>query len=305
MKKLIAIMLLVAFAALTAIGCTGGNKTNTPTPMPSDVVGEASPSIPVTDAPTDAPTDTPNPTPTEDPFPYDRKEYDTLLAFFELADENGVKNGEKCFKDYDPNRTDFWGTLQAGQTEPSDDYEHWIYWDKKGHVTDILIDSIDNKNVKPLVGELKLDGFDKLIRLHISDCYFESVRIENCKSLMNGPYMECRDEAYITGGYIEKFYVVSDKHVHYESTGEGACGPEKHRFTVDLTVDGSGRVGVEAYLDEHYYMVFISAEASEGHKFIGWYDESGKLISTEANFEISSEEIFGCVGDFIYTARFE
>ena len=299
MKKLIAIMLLVSFVALTAIGCAGSNKTDAPTPMPSDVTGEASPSIPATDAPTD----TPNPTPTEDPFPYDGKEYDTLLAFFELADENGVKNGEKCFKDYDPNRTDFWGILPAGQTEPSDDNEPWIYWDKKGHVTDIS--TRIRQDAKPLKGELNLNGFDKLKTLDMYGFDLEAARIENCKSLYNCVEIQCTGEAYLIGDYIDDFRIASDKHAHYESTGKGPYDPEKHRFTADLTADGSGRVGVYGYLDEHRYMAFIYAEPSEGHRFLGWYDESGKLISTETNFEILSEKSGGCVGNFTYIARFE
>ena len=307
MKKLIAIMLLVAFAALTAIGCTGGNKTDAPTPMPSNVMGEASPSIPVTDTPTD----TPNPTPTEDPFPYDRKEYDTLLAFFELADENGVKNGEKCFKDYDPNRTDFWGMSSSDETDSNNDT--WVQWADNGHFIQIHGDNYPEP-IKYLKGKLNFDAFDNLYSFYMYGFVIESVRIENCENLFGDLYMVCTDEAYMTGVHIRnRFCISSSTHVHYESTGEGSIDPKNHCFTVDLTVDGNvGRVWLSGeYQDlyEHddsmYYAVYVSADTPEGHKFLGWYDESGKLISTESRIEISSPELPGCVGNFTYIARFE
>lgn len=303
MKKLLAIMLLVTLAALTVIGCTNPNSQ---TPTPSDIIGIASPSIPATDTPTDAPTDAP----TEDPFPYDRKEYDTLLAFFELADENGVKNGEKCFKDYNPNRTDFWGTFSSDEAHPNNDV--FIQWGDNGHVIQIRGNN-DTEPIKHLKGELNLDAFDNIYTFYMYGFDIESVRIENCENLFDRLYMNCIDEAYMTGVHIRNGFCISSRtHVHYENTGEGSIDPKNHRFTVDITVDGIGSIcvfGENQDLYEHddsmYYAVYVSAGTPEEHKFLGWYDESGKLISTESRIEISSPELPGCVGDFIYTARFE
>ena len=68
-------------------------------------------------------------------------------------------------------------------------------------------------------------------------------------------------------------------------------------FELTLTASGNGLVGCSSYGEDRQF-VFINAWPRGGSKFVGWYDEDGNLVSTERWFEISSDEMNGCVGTF-------
>lgn len=313
MKKPVFAILLSALFALSLPACKEqGSPLVSPTADPaSKITASPAPSEKLTEVPTETPTEEPTEAPTDEPIPktipYDRGEYDTLLAFFELADENGVKNGEKCFKDYDPSKVDFWGTNPEDLINTKESY---LTWNDEGKLSSLVLRGGED-SIQRLKGALMLNGFTELSKLRPHSFDFETVTIENCPNLRDIAF-SCSGEASLIGDSIWKYFgVFSDTHCHYESTGKGApVSPESHAFTVELAIEGNGTAGVYGYSDEHYYVVFIQAEAHEGHKFIGWYDADGKLISTDEQIELSGIEIEDFNGhyfisDFTGTARFE
>ena len=240
-----------------------------------------------TEAPTEAPGEAPN--------PYCPEEYEQLLAFFELADENGVKNGEKCFKNYDPTRIDFWG--DHDEAESSDPC---VKWTESGHLDTLCISTGSQENPIKLVGEFKLDGFNDLFCLYSTYSVFDSIKIANCFNLYEFARFEAIGDIELNGGALGCACLVSSTRCRFEGQD-----PLCHSMLIDLTADGCGKVELRSMPDEHYYPVRIVATPDEGHKFLGWYDADGDLISSENEMEISDEAIFGCEGEFIYTARFE
>ena len=246
--------------------------------------------------------ETPAPAPSQAPIPYNREEYDTLLAFFELKDENGVKNGEKCFNDYDPNQVDFWGE------DPEEDAEESrLIWED-GKLRSIILEGLSDET--KLVGSIRLDIFGSLKEFSANRMIFESFNgdlrnsfnaiDESDEYLMFG----CEGENVLIADFITVFHIGSFSHCRYESTDEEHGGALA--FTADLTADGSGHVGVFGHPDPHHYIVEVYAEPKEGNEFIGWYDAEGSLISTEETIEISYIDENGTgVHDFTGTARFE
>lgn len=249
---------------------------------------------------TDEPAADPTADPTEAPFIYNRTEYDALLAFFEIADENGVKNGEKCFKDYDPARADFWGT------EPVDSDGSWLFWNESGYLTQIILNGTEDAPIM-LAGELKLYGADHDVPddttfIHLESISgnhvtFDSIDIKNCP-VAEVNLDSVNDAFFIDSNAADRFAISSESRVRYVSS-----------FTVDLTAEGKGKVSVSGGVGEAIYNVYVHAEPIiEGYDFIGWFDAEGNLISNEESFEISYIDETGSgnhgINDFTGTARF-
>ncbi len=247
------------------------------------------------------------PAPIQAPIPYNREEYDTLLAFFELADENGVKNGEKCFENYNPEKVDFWGN------EEHYEYNAWLTWDENGSLTFLWLDGRNEPSAEPdgetteaesilLTGELNLDGFDKLEIIHFYPFVFESLRINNCPALSEASICESTNETVLSGniGSIAQLFIDSSGHCRYEHNGSKGIASE---FTIDLTAQGQGKVIIDMYNGATTIGVYASPE--NGYEFIGWFDAEGDLISNVQSFEISyNGETGSDISDFIGTARF-
>ena len=315
MKKTVFVILLSALFALSLPACKEqGLPSVSPTADPaSKITASPAPSEKLTEVPTEMPTEVPTKmpaaAPTPKPIPYDRGEYDTLLAFFELADENGVKNGEKCFKDYDPTKVNFWGA------DPDDTLmlqESRLVWNDEGKLYSIVLYGLDEPSAK-LVGKINLDKYSSLRVFDINSLVFDSVNEDarNCYDATDisdiNVSLACEGSLSLIADYITNLSLSSFSCCHYESTGKGAPGsPKSLAFTVDLTADGSGSVGIRAYSDTHYYVVYIYAHPIEGHRSLGWYDADGKLISTESEIELSYEHDTGwSVHDFTGIAKFE
>jgi|GEM_PF-2435985 len=247
------------------------------------------------------------PAPSQAPIPYNRYEYDTLLAFFELADENGVKNGEKCFKNYDPEQVDFWGN------EEQYDYNSWMSWDKNGSLTWLWLDGRKDPSTKLdgeaaedepilLAGELNLDGFDKLEFIRFYSFVFENLRTNDCPAIREARICTSTNETVLSGnlGSIGSLFIDSSGHCRYEHNGSKGIASE---FTIDLTAQGQGKVIIDMYNGATTIGVYASPE--NGYEFIGWFDAEGDLISNVQSFEISyNGETGSDISDFTGTARF-
>ncbi|MCR5808607.1 MAG: PT domain-containing protein [Clostridiales bacterium] len=128
MKRIIGIILAAALVLCFA-AC---KKISGPDPK-TDPTQEASAP---TEVPTEVPTEAPTEAPTDEPAPAsspDREEAAKLISFFELADEDGVKNGEKLFARYDPADPDTW---VIGNNERS------VSWNEEGKITRISFDDL-------------------------------------------------------------------------------------------------------------------------------------------------------------------
>jgi len=301
MKKPIFTALLATLAALMLTGCTSrheaanGSKVTTSPDIAQ--MQTANPTAEHTAEPTAEPTPEPTEAPSEAPNPYCMEEYEQLLKFFELKDENGVKNGEKCFKNYDPARIEFWGK------EREDSYDSWLFWDENGYLTQIYLRGTEDDPIE-LTGEFKLHGISQdmpddttfiyLESIMTYNTTFESIFIKNCH--VDDVYLNSvKDAFFIDSNANDDFVISSESHSRYVSS-----------FTVDLTSEGNGKVSVSGGVGDVYYNVYVHAEPIEGHKFLGWYDADGKLISAEAEFELSYEHDTGFgVHDFTGIAKFE
>ncbi len=247
------------------------------------------------------------PTATPFPYSYNREEYEALRDFFLLEDENGVKNGEKCFKGYDPNKVKFWGPEPDGDAD-----ESRLIWNDDGNPWGSTLNSIILEGLSDetrLVGSIRLDKFSSLVEFSANRIIFESLNADVRNSFNANDISDKRllfgseGETVLIADYIDDFNIASFSHCRYESTCEMFGGALA--FTADLTADGSGSVGVRGYMDTHYYIVHVYAGPKEGNEFIGWYDAEGSLISTEETIEISYIDENGTgVHDFTGTARF-
>ncbi|MBR0157119.1 MAG: PT domain-containing protein [Clostridia bacterium] len=302
MKKIISIMLcvgmLLSFVACSGNGSENGQQTADNTAAP-------------TEAPTPGPTAVPTADPTLTPDPlagYDAHDYGILRSFFELTDENGITNGEKCFNDYDPDDPATW----TGGTNNTD---RCIIWNASGKLRGINLRSSGDEPVR-LTGRLEFSSFDKLEAVFVWNTVFEEFTAEDLPAFgirsnntdIQLPFVE--GEAILRGGYIDRIYLRSASHVRCELTGEAESNVSNLPcFTIDITVDGGGYAGVVAFSDENYYVVRLSAEPKDGARFIGWFNAAGELISAEADFELTDPATgtfpAGSPAEFICTARFE
>ena len=297
-------------------------NSSEPTASPTEQAGET---------PTPAPDTTALPTkPIPDPIPADwdcdpycMETWDALYAYFKLTDASGVSNGEKCFKNYDPTMTAFWGT------ECGSDTGSWLTWEAIGtdmpdelYLTDIYLAGTEDEPLY-LVGTFG-DFYCSAKALMCENVIFDSIDLRHRADFGHPDTIEhlhaVNDAVYIGDRIWLGFDISSDTRCYYESTGksyhnvngeETVISSLPYAFTVELTAEGSGSVGVTGKNDEHYYVVEVYANPKEGQKFLGWYDADGKLISAEQMLEISyndgdGSEAMGYTGvrDFTGTARF-
>jgi|GEM_PF-3189244 len=298
--------LVMSLALLTGCGRSKGSDivtADTEAP-PAAFTEEATQTVvTLTDAPTAEPTEEPTTPPTV--ALTDGHDYNVLRVFFEKTDENGVTNGAKCFANYDPDMTATWND------DSPECYKH-VFWDESGRVTRIDMKFAGEEPVK-LAGCLDVSGFEALGFLMLSNASVEELRAERMPMLdiktssdIELPYVE--GEAYAAGGYIERVYLRSAVHVRCEITGEAESSlAVLPAYTVDVNVEGRGYAGIAAYSDEAYYVVKLTASPEEGARFIGWFDEDGTLVSSDADYEITSAPQYqhDVIGSFAYTARFE
>ncbi|MGN0785843.1 MAG: hypothetical protein ACI4OB_00375 [Christensenellales bacterium] len=124
MKKILSILCVLLTLCMIFASCTPTQQGGTPEPA--------------TEQPTEEPTEQPTEEPTEDPSvqepanPFaptradlDEHDYNAVRSFLEIADENGVKNGEKLSAEnglvYDPDDPGTWSEYKEYNPNPSDD----------------------------------------------------------------------------------------------------------------------------------------------------------------------------------------
>ncbi len=302
------VFMLAASLMFAAIGCHRP-KTN----PNADPIAESSSTEQVTADSTESATESteaPTSEPTEKPDPlgtYDKNDYEALRAFFELRDEDGVRNGEKCFPNYDPDDPATWMN--------TDPYRYnAVEWDDSGKASYLTFRGTEESPIA-LVGKLDLNLLTAIEGVDSWMAAFEEISASDLpvtakqnNSCFQFPMV--KGEASFTGGYIERLYMLSASHVFCDITGDAISDlAELPSFKVDLTIEGEGCAGITAYGDEHYYEVHLIADPAEGRTFVGWFDADGKLISADENYTLYGEDSGvsskGAHGEFMLTAHFE
>ena len=105
------------------------------------------------------------------PEGYNNHDYQKLVAFLEQTDDEGVKNGEKCSDNYDPNDPETWGTCYYGQRF------QWIELDGELRIQSIYVYS------KRLCGTLDVSGCTALTYLECSDNNLTTLDVSGCTAL--------------------------------------------------------------------------------------------------------------------------
>ena len=296
MKRILA-LIFASILALTPLAACTTEVGNDPTQAPT-----AEPEAIVTDTPEAIVTDTPEPEPSASSVVYDEYELSELLKFMEsVAVISDRTNGALICPDYDADDPTTW--VVEGRP--------LVGWTEDGHVECFSLvfgDSLtfgDYLYGRPLMylgGSLVFDGFDEMISLSSAYVYCDELIVQNCNALR---------EVWIRGSEFNKVHLEADIKLLYGNVCareffwwcndvEASC-----IFNLTLTAFGNGLVGCYRYGDGDRDFVFINARANAGSTFVGWYDEHGNLISAERWFEISSDEMNGCVGTFDYYAHFE
>ncbi|MBO6060669.1 MAG: hypothetical protein J6P98_00940, partial [Clostridia bacterium] len=237
---------------------------------------------------------------------YDEHDYEVLRDFFETADENGVKNGEKCFPNYDPDDPATW-------FDKVGIYANAVYWNESGKVSSVHLEGTEEEDLI-LTGRIDLAQFDSLTDFGLWNAVIESVVADNMVTagnmqLSNLKFPYVAREARFTGAYAERLYMLSASHTLVEMTGEATIETWLlPAFRIEVDVEGMGYAGVVSWDDENAYEVRLMAEPMDGASFLGWFDEKGTLISTELTYELygeaSGRSCEGRHAELAYTARF-
>ena len=231
---------------------------------------------------------------------------DVLRAFFELADGNGVKNGEKLFPNYDPADTATW-------IDEDPFRKNSVTFDDQGRVTGLTFRGTASAPIE-LVGKLDLNRFDALEGAFTWMVTFEEIAADDLpvadkQNSAKFQFPMVYGEARFTGGYVDGLYLRSKSHVFCDITGEAESYLSVlPSYRIDVNVEGEGFAGVSAYDDENFYEVHLVAEPIEGYEFIGWFDADGVLVSSAENYTLYGEDnrisCEGAHGEHYFTARF-
>lgn len=299
MKRTIALITAVTLVLAALTACTNHGMID-PTQSSDAAITEKLTAEPTVE-PTAEPTAEPDVTASPLGIKYNEYEMNELRKFLDTP--IGVEdytNGELLTRNYVSEDPSTWANDEI--------LFLLVYWTEAGNLRSFKV-HFNDPPIAPapdvmqkISGNITFTGFDELWSINLVSVSCDELLIENCSAL---EYMHLRNSEF------KKIYIVSDimDLTGWVQTEEfyWKCNSQLHNciFEISLTTSGDGRVSCIKYCDEDRDHVFIEANAMDGSKFIGWYDEDGTLISTEGRIELSSDEMGGCQGVFNYTARFE
>ena len=253
------------------------------------------------------------------PGGYNDNDYQKLVTFLELEDESGVRNGEKISENYDPQDPTTW----EGTTWENGNIFQIDFYDRN------LIGKLDVSNCTELV---ELDcSYNQLTELDISnntamwylDCGYNQLTeldVSNNTALMelgcsdnqlteldisNNTalgYLAC-DDNLLTELDISNntaMWILSCR--NNQLTSLNLESSYSLSFLADrVEAEGNGFIAVNLYsvVEDDTYFGYVYAEPKSGSTFIGWYDENGVLLSSEAEFDIYD------ANSTVFIAKFE
>ena len=232
------------------------------------------------------------------PGGYNDNDYQKLVTFLELEDESGVRNGEKISENYDPQDPTTW----EGTTWENGNIFQIDFYDRN------LIGKLDVSNCTELV---ELDcSYNQLTELDISnntamwylDCgdnQLTELDVSNNTALVE---LACYDnqltELDISNNTA--MWILSCR--NNQLTSLNLESSYSLSFLADrVEAEGNGFIAVNLYseVEDYTYFGYVYAEPKSGSTFIGWYDENGVLLSSEAEFDISD------ANSTVFIAKFE
>lgn len=239
---------------------------------------------------------------------HNAEEASRLRAFLELADENGVKNGEKLNDGYDPDNAATWTNARIEydeETGESWEYRYGFIWnladDGAAHLSDVLIDDLD------MVGDLDLSGFAYLDGLYCGGNRLTSIDLDGCSCAIEAICPGNPELRSISLENCSWLYVIDVSSTALSEIDVSDCAELCSFEAVDTLITSfdfthcpemvldrvaaegaGGRTGLSYGCP---YYCYLYAEPDAGWAFAGWYGANGELIS--------SEPVFGgeCEGD--------
>ncbi len=252
------------------------------------------------------------------PEGYNDNDYQKLVAFLELEDENGVKNGEKISANYDPADPVTW---------------YGVEWDQGRVFRFYCEDSF-------LIGDLDLSGCAALETLYCGWNELTGLDVSGCAALV---YLYCNENAlteldvsantrlhelYCYGNALTKLDLSANTVLRYLYCSGNALteldvsantelwdlscsgnmlteldlSNNPNLFFDAIRAEGSGTIGYkcELYAECEDELIFSAAVAQSdpGAEFLGWYTEEGELISTELELDERNTEYTRVVARF-------
>ena len=253
------------------------------------------------------------------PGGYNDNDYQKLVTFLELEDESGVRNGEKISENYDPQDPTTW----EGTTWENGNIFQIDFYDRN------LIGKLDVSNCTELV---ELDcSYNQLTELDISnntamwylDCGYNQLTeldVSNNTALvyLNCGYNQLTELDISNNTALEHLVCDNNQLTELDISNNTAMWILSCRnnqltslnlessyslsFLADrVEAEGNGFIAVNLYsvVEDDTYFGYVYAEPKSGSTFIGWYDENGVLLSSEAEFDISD------VNSTVFIAKFE
>lgn len=252
------------------------------------------------------PTEVPTPEPAEASLRYEDRE--KLAEFFEIADESGVKNGEKLFDRYDPNDPETW---------TSELHSSIFVCDDEGRLTSFILFSNDPElypgGEVVLAGTLKLSGFPELRRVALSSSIvLDGLTVTDCPSMdklfiygtVGWANISC---AFPDGGFNVKTPSLGGFTVNFD----GYAPIDRTDFTipdklsVTLNAEQGGGVCLRGGVDDELgeFRIELCTIPDEGFRFGGWYDEFANPYSLDEVIDVTFAEP-PANGEFVLTALF-
>ena len=268
------------------------------------------------------------------PDGYNENDYQKLVTFLELVDENGARNGEKLSESYDPLDPATW----KGTT--------WV----SGRIKGIYFTRYASK----CVGKLDVSDCTMLERLWCGDNQITELDVSNCTALkeLSCFYNQLTELDVSKNTALGMLGCGSNQLTSLDvskNTSLGGLGCGYNQLTEldvsqntalwllecydnqltsldvskntalewldcrnnqltslnleennSIVVDRVGTVG-DGFIGANLYEPsrFVYAEPKSGSTFVGWYDENDVLLSSETEFDISS------IDNKVFIAKFE
>ena len=223
---------------------------------------------------------------------YVLQEAGALRAFFEEADEQGVKNGEKLFENYDPRDTATWhGSANSA-------YPSRIVCGSSGAVTELHLFPAGSEPVS-LWGTLTLHGFEELREIELgSGASFAVLDVKNCPALEKVTAAEPLVGAAVYSGTLEGGVSLSAQGVTCIIPGETA-GTD-HTVGVNAYLNGGeGCLRLTAAKGRHALLEIIPGD---GYAITGWREGwNREIISRSKVWDLTEDPAF----EFSPTASYD
>ena len=295
MRK-VAIVLLTLGVLLSCEACQSGKKLETANDIDamtnmsqvscSEALTSESPAMTHAGDIIEIHSEAPTPEPTS--LAVDEHDYSVLKGFFEQKDESGIRNGEKLFPDYNPDDITTW-------YDGSESYDNTVQFNNAGKVRFIKFTGKGEEPVQ-LAGKLVLSELDSLetfradniVLLEVDAADLAAAKAENGVKI-SIPMVE--GDAVLTAACtLDGIYLRSASHAVCDIIGETEDRINLVSFRIEVKTEGEGYAGVSVVDDENSYVVKLVAEPKEGKTFVGWFDADGKLVSSDAMYELFGEQ---------------